>query len=70
MNADELKIGLKVRSKREFSGVPTGTIGIVVPKPNSWPGTNSVAVHWGRHPKDTLVDWFSLDELEFLEVVR
>lgn len=61
----DLQIGLVVISNREFSGVPAGTKGRVI----SAPDRPSVAVQWNRYPNDKLVDWFSFDELQYLDVV-
>jgi hypothetical protein len=63
----QLRIGLLVRSNREFSGVPAGTLGEVVAASNSWPDTDSVAIKWHRKDGPPLTDWFALDELEFLD---
>jgi hypothetical protein len=65
---EQLTIGLRVRSNREFSGVPAGTIGSITRTNNSWPDSDSVAVKWKRYPGDTLIDWFSFDDLEYLNV--
>jgi hypothetical protein len=82
MIADQLFVGLKVRSNREFSGVPKGTIGIVL----DWEGKKggekhsrdhlSVEVEWQNLPTANgqkrikpLVDWFAEDELQFLDAL-
>lgn len=65
---DRLRLGLRVKSLREFSGIPIGSRGEVVERPRSWPETDSIAIAWRRRPDDKLVDWFSYDELELLEV--
>lgn len=70
MTNEQLRIGLPVFATRSFSGVVAGTPGTIVERPNSWPDNDSVAVQWHRHSGDTLVDWFSFDELEFLEVAN
>jgi hypothetical protein len=70
MRESELRFGLKVRTLREFSGVPVGTIGVVEEAKNSWPIGTSVCIHWARMEGDPLRDWFGTDELSFLEVVR
>jgi hypothetical protein len=64
-----LRIGLRVRTLIDYSGVPQGTAGEIVAASNSWPDTESVAVHWRRHPGDTLCDWFDFSELYTLEIV-
>jgi len=56
METKDLKMGLKVRTIAEFSGVPKGTIGVVESQPRSWPDAPSVAIHWQRHPGDLLID--------------
>lgn len=48
--------------------MPAGTTGTIVERENSWPDVPSVAVQWHRTPNDTLVDWFSFDELHYLDV--
>lgn len=68
MTKEQLRIGLLVRSNREFSGVPIGTDGEIIRAANSWPETESVAVKWDRPGGHPLTDWFALDELEFLDV--
>lgn len=68
MNSTQLKLGLKVVATREFSGVPEGTKGEVIESSNSWPDTESVAIRWKRRENDPLVDWFSFDDLQYLEV--
>lgn len=67
MKINQLKIGRRVRANREFSGVPIGSIGEVVEAPNSWPEVESVAIQWNRHPGDNLTDWFSFDDLQYLD---
>lgn len=67
MKADYLFIGKRVVSNRAFSGVAAGTPAEIVKRPNSWPETNSVAVQWNRYEGDQLVDWFSFDDLQFLD---
>lgn len=68
MQHSQLRIGLTVQANQEFSGVPTGTTGKIVERSNSWPDVESVAVQWQRQPGDTLVDWFSFNELQYLDV--
>lgn len=73
MTEQELRIGRKVRTNRDFSGVPAGTIGEIVPAANSWPDSHGdesfgVAIRWNRHEGDTLTDWFAMDELQYLDV--
>jgi len=70
MTPDQLKMGLRVRANREFSGVPQGTEGNVYPAGNSWPDTDSVAIHWERYEEDVLIDWFSFSDLQYLDVVE
>lgn len=70
MEIAELKMSQRVRSNREFSGVAAGTPGIIVERPNSWPDQESVAVRWQRYDGDKLVDWFSFDELEYLDLIK
>lgn len=69
MDSDQLKMGMQVRTTREFSGVPSGTIGRVVEASDSWPETDSVAIQWSRFENDTLTDWFSFDDLKYLVLV-
>lgn len=66
----QLKIGLPVFNNRSFAGVPAGSPGTIVDAPNSWPETESVAVKWIRNPGDELTDWFSFDDLQYLELVN
>lgn len=69
MDIAELKIGQHVRTRTEFSGVPVGTMGELVEASNSWPDNDSVAVAWKRYEGDTLIDWFSFSDLQYLEAV-
>lgn len=72
MKKEDLEEGLKVKSLIDFSGVPKGTIGIIEASSGSWPEKDAVnvAVHWQRHTKDPLIDWFSWEDLKFLEVLK
>lgn len=70
MNQTDLKIGRRVKTNREFSGVGIGTIGEIVAASNSWPESESVAVAWDRPGRHPLTDWFALDELEFLDLAE
>lgn len=69
MTQHELKIGRKVKANREFSGIPVGTIGEIVNARNSWPGNNSVAIQWNRFEGDKLIDWFSFNDLKYLDIL-
>ena len=69
MKESELKLGLKVKSNREFALVPKGTEGTIVSLGDTTT-PDAIAVHWNRHPDDKLVDWFNKrDELQYLNVV-
>lgn len=67
------KVGHKIRTLIEFSGVPKGTTGVVL-EPND--RLVSLPIQWdlpersyGVYPKP-LVDWFTKDEYEkFLEEI-
>lgn len=65
MKAEDLKMYGRVRSNRDFAGVPAGTTGIIIEASNSWPETESVAIAWNRTPP--LTDWFSFDDLQYLD---
>lgn len=69
MNPAKLRIGKRVISNAEFSGVAKKTIGEIVEASNSWPENESVAVKWNRFEGDTLIDWFSFDDLKYLDEV-
>lgn len=70
MDLTKLRIGKKVRTNSEFSGVPKGTVGTIEQASNSWPETESVAVHWNRYEGDKLTDWFSFSDLQYLDEVE
>lgn len=70
MDETKLRIGKKVRTNSEFSGVPKGTVGTIEQASNSWPETESVAVHWNRYEGDKLTDWFSFSDLQYLDEVE
>lgn len=65
---EQLKLDLRVKANQEFSGVPAGTVGVVVEASNSCPECESVAIRWKRYPGDVLTDWFAFDELQFLDL--
>lgn len=67
MQKQQLRIGLRVVSNREFSGVAVGTPGEVVAATHSWPETDSVAISWDRPGLPPQTDWFSFDDLVFLD---
>lgn len=59
------KVGQRVTSLIEFSGVPTGTIGQVIRADKSGEGY-TLAIQWelpGR-PGKPLVDWFTKNEYD------
>lgn len=68
MTVQELTVGRKVKSNRGFAGVPKGTLGVIIEQPNSWPSYPSVAIQWQRTPDDKLIDWFSFDDLQYLDI--
>lgn len=72
MKSEDLRMGMRVLSNREFSGVPKGTLGEVVERSNSWPDVPSVAIEWCPKDDDVscLTDWFSFDDLEYLDIAR
>ncbi len=59
------KIGRRIRTLAEFSGVPRGTIGQVIQADPSGPGY-TLAIQWElpEHRARPLVDWFSRSEYE------
>jgi hypothetical protein len=68
MEENDIKIGRRVRSLREFSGVPKGTTATIINDDGK-----SIEVSWER-PQDLnssrpLHDWFSRNELNTLEIV-
>jgi hypothetical protein len=77
----KLNIGDKVRTKREFSGVPSGTIGAVCGIDNIGTKDARYAIEWQDLPQyksnmyykmthKKLIDWFAEDELIFLEMIK
>lgn len=73
MKRSEVKIGLKVRTLREFSGVPKGTEGVIERIDKMGFGMqerDAIGVHWNRKLGDKLIDWFNERELKFLEIVK
>lgn len=68
LKPEQLRIGLEVVNNREFAGVPVGTRGTVIEAPNSWPDVDSVAIQWHRYSDDKLCDWFSFDDLQYLDI--
>ena len=68
-----LKVGDYVRTKREFSGVPLGSLGMII-QIETKSQHDSYAVEWQElsefsQTERKLVDWFSDRELVYLEKV-
>lgn len=59
------KVGRRVRTLRDFSGVPAGTTGQVIQADPS-DGGYALAIRWDLPARTgkPLVDWFSKDEYE------
>ena len=72
MKENQLKIGQKVVSKREYPGVPIGTEGEIVSANAVRIDTDLFAVQWkgNRFKDDFFTCWFGLDELCFLDVLE
>jgi hypothetical protein len=76
MNDNEItniSVGINIRTKVEFSGVPKGTTGKVIE--DLTPGRNhkekEYAIQWGLVRTKPLVDWFTESEFrDFLEVLE
>lgn len=72
MTKEELRVGLRVRTRTEFAGVVKGSPGVVVERTNSFPDerATSVAIQWNRFDGDEQVDWFAYEELKYLDVAE
>jgi len=67
MELRDVRVGVKVRNTKLFSGVPEGTIGVIVEVRMIFPVRYSV--RWNRFPHDYLTDSFTEEELQYLEIV-
>ncbi len=67
MERSQLKIGMHVTLNTDYYNVKKGTEGVLVNSASTWPRMDSVSIQWNRYPRDTLISYFSYEQLQFLD---
>lgn len=64
-------VGTKIKTLVEFSGVPEGTIGVVVASYHHDKTSYGVDIRWNRWENDRLTDGFSKSEyFQYLQEIK
>jgi len=69
MDRTQLKIGMKVTLNAAFLNMPKGTKGVLVTSASTWPRMDTVSIKWKRFEGDSLIYYFSYEQLQYLDVL-